>query len=74
MTERLHFALFGNPVSQSLSPAMHAAAFGRMGIAADYAAYRELHRAELVRYISDVWLARPAAPATTGAVSPQPRN
>ncbi|MBP1721200.1 MAG: Shikimate dehydrogenase substrate binding domain, partial [Deltaproteobacteria bacterium] len=30
------FALFGNPVAQSLSPLMHLAAYGAMGIPARY--------------------------------------
>ena len=51
MDEPAHFALFGNPVSQSLSPAMHTAAFARMGISADYAAYRVDNAAEVVRRI-----------------------
>ena len=51
MDEPAHFALFGNPVSQSLSPAMHTAAFARMGISADYTAYQVKDAAEVVRRI-----------------------
>jgi len=47
------FALFGNPVSQSLSPLMHEAAFARMGIAAVYSAYRAEDAAEVVRRIRE---------------------
>lgn len=36
----LRFALFGNPVAHSLSPLMHGAAFGAMGIDATYRALR----------------------------------
>ena len=32
----LIFAVFGNPIAHSLSPLMHQAAFGRMGIKAQY--------------------------------------
>lgn len=35
----LFFALFGNPVGHSLSPAMHRAAFAAMGLNAEYAAF-----------------------------------
>ena len=51
MDEPAHFALFGDPVAQSLSPAMHTAAFARMGIAADYAAYQVKDAAEVARQI-----------------------
>jgi shikimate dehydrogenase len=53
MPEPAHFALFGNPVGQSLSPAMHTAAFARMGISADYTAYRVEDAAEIVRRIRE---------------------
>jgi shikimate dehydrogenase len=53
MAEITHFALFGNPVAQSLSPAMHAAAFAQMGIAADYLAYHADDAAEVIRRIRD---------------------
>ena len=33
------FALFGNPVGHSLSPHMHRAAYGQMGLDADYVAF-----------------------------------
>ena len=45
------FAVFGNPISQSLSPAMHAAAFAAMGIAAPYRAIRVDDAAEVVRMV-----------------------
>ena len=35
-----HFALFGNPVGHSLSPPMHRAAYGNMGVPVTYEAYR----------------------------------
>lgn len=57
MTETVRYALFGNPVSQSLSPAMHAAAYARMGIAADYRAFRVDQAAEVVRLIRDEGIA-----------------
>jgi shikimate dehydrogenase len=53
MDEPAHFALFGNPVAQSLSPLMHTAAFARMGIAADYTAYRVEDAADLVRRVRE---------------------
>jgi shikimate dehydrogenase len=53
MPETAHFALFGNPVGQSLSPAMHTAAFARMGISAGYTAYRVEDAAEVVRQIRE---------------------
>ena len=53
MDEPAHFALFGNPVSQSLSPLMLTTAFARMGIAADYTAYRVDDAAEVVRRIRE---------------------
>jgi shikimate dehydrogenase len=43
-----HFALFGNPVGHSLSPWMHRTAYGEMGIAARYKAYRVESAGEIV--------------------------
>ncbi len=43
------FAIFGNPLSQSLSPLMHNAAFAQMGIAARYGACQTDNAAEAVR-------------------------
>ena len=37
--ERQIFALFGNPTRHSLSPHMHRAAYGKMGLDADYVAF-----------------------------------
>jgi shikimate dehydrogenase len=51
MPEPARFALFGNPVAQSLSPLMITAAFARMGIAAGYEPYRVDDAAEVVRQI-----------------------
>jgi len=51
MSEPARFALFGNPVAQSLSPIMITAAFARMGIAAGYTAYRVDDAAEVIRQI-----------------------
>jgi shikimate dehydrogenase len=45
------FALFGDPVAQSLSPLMHGAAFAKMGLMAAYNAYRVKDAAEVVRQI-----------------------
>jgi len=42
------FALFGNPVGHSLSPWMHRTAYGEMGIAARYKAYRVENAGEIV--------------------------
>jgi len=53
MTESELFALFGNPVRQSLSPLMHGAAFRRMGMAAIYAARRVDDAADIVRSIRE---------------------
>ena len=53
MDEPAHFALFGNPVSQSLSPAMHTAAFAQMGLNADYTAHRVDDAAEVVRRVRE---------------------
>ena len=49
----LHFALFGNPVAQSLSPLMHGAAFAKMEFMATYAAYQVDDAAEIVRTIRE---------------------
>jgi len=46
-----HFALFGNPVAHSLSPWMHRTAYGEMGIAARYKAYRMDKAGEIVPMI-----------------------
>ncbi len=53
MDDPAHFALFGNPVGQSLSPLMLTTAFARMGIGADYTAYRVDDAAEVVRRIRE---------------------
>jgi shikimate dehydrogenase len=45
------FALFGNPVAQSLSPLMHNAAFATLGIKAAYTAHRAKDASEIVRTI-----------------------
>jgi shikimate dehydrogenase len=45
------FALFGDPVAQSLSPLMHGAAFARMNLAAAYTAYRVNDATDVVRLI-----------------------
>jgi shikimate dehydrogenase len=50
------FALFGNPVAQSLSPLMHNAAFARMGIGAHYRAIRVDDATEAVRLIRELGL------------------
>ena len=47
------FALFGDPVAQSLSPLMHGAAYVKMGLAATYAAYRVKAAADVVRQIRE---------------------
>ncbi len=47
----LRFALFGDPVAQSLSPLMHGAAYAKMGLAAAYTAYRVKDAADVVRRI-----------------------
>ena len=51
MNEPAIFALFGDPVAQSLSPLMHSAAFAKMGLTAAYTAYRVKDAAEVVRQI-----------------------
>ncbi len=53
MSKPTAFALFGNPVSQSLSPLMHEAAFRRMGIAAVYTACRVGDASEVIRRIRE---------------------
>ncbi len=53
MNESATFALFGNPVAQSLSPLMHGAAFAKMGLAAAYTAYRVTDAAQIVRTIRE---------------------
>jgi shikimate dehydrogenase len=50
------FALFGNPVAQSLSPLMHNAAYARMGIRAQYRAIRLDDAAEATRMIRELGL------------------
>jgi shikimate dehydrogenase len=53
MNESTHFALFGNPVAQSLSPLMHGAAFAKMEFMATYTAYQVNDAAEIVRTIRE---------------------
>ena len=53
MNESTHFALFGNPVAQSLSPLMHGAAFAKMEFIATYTAYQVSDAAEIVRTIRE---------------------
>jgi shikimate dehydrogenase len=43
------YAVFGNPIAQSLSPAMHAAAFKGLGIKSPYLAYQAENAEEIVR-------------------------
>jgi shikimate dehydrogenase len=47
------FALFGNPVSQSLSPLMHNAAYRAMGIPACYEAFQVGSPEEIIRLIRE---------------------
>ena len=47
------FALFGNPVVQSLSPMMHLAAYGAMGIPARYEVFQVGSPAEMIRLIRE---------------------
>ncbi len=47
------FALFGNPVAQSLSPLMHHAAYGAMGLEARYEAFQAGGPEEIVRLIRE---------------------
>jgi len=49
----LRFALFGDPVAQSLSPLMHSAAYAKMGLAATYTAYRVKDAADVVRQVRE---------------------
>jgi shikimate dehydrogenase len=51
------FALFGNPIAQSLGPLMHAAAFAQLGVPATYTAYRVDEAAEIVATIRRLDLA-----------------
>ena len=53
MNESVTFALFGNPVSQSLSPLMHGAAFAKRRIRATYTAYQVNDAADIVRTIRE---------------------
>lgn len=53
MNEPASFALFGDPVAQSLSPLMHRSAFAEMGLSASYTAYRAKEAAEVVRQIRE---------------------
>ena len=53
MNESVTFALFGNPVSQSLSPLMHGAAFAKMKFRATYTAYQVNDAADIVRTIRE---------------------
>lgn len=57
MAEAVRFALFGNPIAQSLSPAMHAAAYAAMGIAAGYRTFRVDDASEVIRLIRDEGIA-----------------
>jgi shikimate dehydrogenase len=50
------FAVFGNPLGQSLSPAMQSAAFAEMGIAASYGACQTEDAAEAVRRFREMGL------------------
>lgn len=53
MNEPVKFALFGDPVAQSLSPLMHRSAFVEMGLSASYAAHRMKDAAEVVRHMRE---------------------
>jgi shikimate dehydrogenase len=53
MNESAVFALFGNPVAQSLSPLMHGAAFAQMGFKATYSAYQVNDAADVVHMIRE---------------------
>lgn len=53
MNESATFALFGNPVAQSLSPLMHGAVFAQMGFTATYSAYQVNDAADIVRMIRE---------------------
>ena len=50
------FALFGNPIGHSLSPPMHQAVYGEMGLPARYEAYRVENAEEIVRMIRSLGL------------------
>ena len=52
-TGKRHFALFGNPVRQSLSPLMMNAAFGAMGLRAGYESHRVENLELAVRMIRE---------------------
>jgi shikimate dehydrogenase len=53
MDEPAAFALFGNPVAQSLSPLMHGAAYASMGLRATYRAFEAKDAAEIVRAMGE---------------------
>jgi len=53
----LRFALFGDPVGHSLSPAMHRAAYGAMGLAASYEAHRVAGAGEIIPRMRSLGLA-----------------
>jgi shikimate dehydrogenase len=53
MNEPASFALFGDPVAQSLSPLMHGAAYAKMGLTASYNAYRVKGAADVVRQVRE---------------------
>jgi len=50
----LRFALFGNPVAQSLSPLMHEAAFREMGLDASYRALRVEEASDIPEKIEEM--------------------
>lgn len=50
------FAVFGNPLSQSLSPVMHTAAFAELGLDARYGACQTEDAAEAVRQFREMGL------------------
>ena len=52
----LRFAIFGNPLGQSLSPLMHNAAFAEMGLAARYETCRTDDAAEAIRRFREMGL------------------
>ena len=45
------FAIFGNPIAQSLSPLMHNAAFAKLGIKATYTAYEVKDATQIIQTI-----------------------
>jgi shikimate dehydrogenase len=53
MRDQAAFALFGNPVAQSLSPLMHRAAYANMGFAATFTAHQVKDAAEIVTMIHE---------------------